>query len=1424
MLRFLLPHPLFPVYLFAFVSLSATEQNLLPNSDLSTTEWTHLANAELTPSTEGTPARLVFPADDWGALRLRIPVGDVQLPDDLELALTYRIVDPVPAPRLTTLRVMSIGEDREVVPALGDPRANLQSNEWETVRLPVRLEPGAETLELRVSAHRQLQMEIQSIQLLTTHFTQREAMAFQQGLYPPIIYVAPNRALPATAKVTENTIQLRALPRREFRNLVGPDHSFIIDLGQPRPINFTHIRKHFWPHRTPADIDLSIYTGNEVNVENISESSDWQLVAELRDDDSHNHKFLEFEQTEARFLRLQILRTMRDEERSDFNEILIGLRPDLPIPEFTAQVEPGSIQLAWANVLGDGPTQFSRSEREDQISWNHNSDAGFYRVYRSSNLDDGFRVLNVEGEVLSNDYRDDLLIPGKTYYYQVFAYRENMRIASSEVVEVVAEQGERPEIEDGFWNVSAGRFSADDGIYHDDHIATFGNIGGFTYGKADRDLYLIYPSLGNREPWPDSFRLTGTKQNNILRETLNLGFIKPSGVDGTPRYEVSYSGWDSMSYTMHYPNGEAMTVYMNGLMPALTLESPEPSLSFFGNSDSFGTPSPAWVAFSRDGRMVVHPVQGDVDLRGMDRSWLIFWWGDGKVSLFDSVDLPIMFTLSKRPTSVSLNESGEVELKFAENAGKISLMPLYGMEKVSTADWSHQLPAAVAERADFWSARLKHIPFRARDRFTLEEEENRLFIEMTYDYLEARDEWNTRPVALAPVAPSTAFVKSRGYPVQYISDIKDQGFSCYGGPFQAVEFANKVEYYLPAEIDAFLNGFDRQIARPELLEHVRETLNVEETVRFIAERGPHIASWRPRYIDLEILQYFDAHILLSPETQPYVERIADEYLEVNRYFDLDTYEFRRDRYSGKKYVISKDPDCRFSLTVDYAFGVGGALWTFYRYAETLDRWDVLDRHWESVLQYNTSFETGIDWNSQSPPGMKYYNDWGGNPDYLNSYLAGQLALARMAHRLGDEKTHRRAVYQFSITFLTLYHFKTIQYWIHEHQPHFSPPYRFYADTHLQDIPEKGFGGAPEIHGVGAIYRFINSNTPNLNYVHYPTVRVNPDLAVFWDLYLREEYEKTLYRDRGLITENGIDGHAIQARAYLFENDPDVLQSWIDRATRENGDWGFVNHYSTYLTMLLEPPVAIQAPNPKYVQPGYEERIAGKDMPTTLLEFKEVVLASEDLESFLPKWRIGQPTNSGQGFSKDSMHRNSLLRLLLEENPELTQLQAERMARGIGAHPRIFESVINNERNRIFVIGESSDRDWQYQHNSAFRVLRDGGVNYDSRPHPRRIHFDLTEDINPNGEYRVIIDLHRLSQFYPAFITVEVNGERQSVRVPLPFYASYSPLPPIDDEKKEVILSFPIKPEWLRQGKNEAVITVQGTGSIFYDWLGFGVFE
>ncbi len=1177
-----------------------------------------------------------------------------------------------------------------------------------------------------------------------------------------------------------------------------------LDLGREMRINRLRWRKHFWPMRTPSDLDVSVCS-DDVNRDGMGS---WRKVAEVRGNAHRLGTTVKFKTVRARFIRVTVLGCYGKPgpwNLADINQIEVGLARETAVTELSVSAEPGRNVLRWRDPRPRGAEAPAprADEGGDTICWRPVPADGYFSVYRGTNPDDGYRVLNVAGPVVESEYVDDTVADGLEYHYRV-TWTDRWEGPPSGPVSVRAKpcppaSGPEP----GIAALSSGRFGLDSSVYNYDAIEGHGSFGGFALGLSERVPYIIYPSIRRTEAWPKGFAIQGSKVNRSLQGCLVFGAVGPAQPSRPIR--ITYSGWDGMDYEIGAP-GDRLRVIHSALSPAVTFRFDTARVRLFGDIARFGTPAPARVAFATAQGIQNRDPKGGVDLSGMSESWLVLWWGDNVLA--PGVDIPWLVRLQRRPGSLSANENGVI-VRFPGAAGDVTLMPLYGVTKLSTANWAAGLPRDAVRRARRWAARLVKAPTRCYDSFSLDEDNGVIRVQFRYEYRQSPDDWNTNAVPLAPVPPSFAFAASKGLPVAFPQAVS-QDYAAFNGPLFAAENTDRVSLALPALFDVITKPFERNTARPEQLAYVRSVVPIEKNIRFLLNRKPGPARWRTRGLELQMGPMLAGHPWMSKSAQANVRAIFRRFLKDNRYFDLDTYYAVEDRYSMRKYIIADDPDQRVAHSVDYAFGAGGTLWCLCDYAETTGDWDLIRDHWESVLQFGTVFAAGNAWNHPSPDAMTFYNEWGGNPDYLGTYYHGLLALARMADRVGDRRTYRRAVYMFARNLVSLVMFWHIQSWAYEHRPWDCPGGR---------QPEAGYTYAGAVTGEGVIGALTNSRSELKASLFYPFVTITGDYARFLDRYLRDAVAKYCYHDLRAVSPNRLNGHLLLARGYLFNNDPDTLREWLDRTYLAQADYAATNPYALFGLLVNQPPVQLRPPAPKWVDPLYEQRIRGLDRPWRIRSLEEATPGAARMRQFRVLWEIGKRDNSGKEFTRASVCQD-----LVRTIAEATRKPANVVRRELRGDPGLGLEYLAKIEADPFVIGKTPAKKWRCAHDGAW--VPGGMLRRKGEAHPRIIEF--TWDPNEPGAPSLIVDILSLDAMYPLFYTVEINGFFAGVRCPLPFYFMHADPSwfrgSLKDSDGEAVMEFPIPRNRLRRGTNRITVRVECARRIYYDWIGFGVFR
>ncbi|MBN2290628.1 MAG: hypothetical protein JXQ83_14935, partial [Candidatus Glassbacteria bacterium] len=138
-----------------------------------------------------------------------------------------------------------------------------------------------------------------------------------------------------------------------------------------------------------------------------------------------------------------------------------------------------------------------------------------------------------------------------------------------------------------------------------------------------------------------------------------------------------------------------------------------------------------------------------------------------------------------------------LDIRFDGPAGKIVVMPLYGLLKVEhqkTAAWFESVPDEVAELCESWRARLQHYPVACSEEYSFSDDGEKLTVRDSYEYVSFEGAVSPK---LAPLPPFVNTARLTGYPVETAGKVVETGYPTYYGPLDYVEGETLV-YTVPA--------------------------------------------------------------------------------------------------------------------------------------------------------------------------------------------------------------------------------------------------------------------------------------------------------------------------------------------------------------------------------------------------------------------------------------------------------------------------------------------------------------------------------------------------------------------------------------------------------------------------------------------------
>jgi hypothetical protein len=270
----------------------------------------------------------------------------------------------------------------------------------------------------------------------------------------------------------------------------------------------------------------------------------------------------------------------------------------------------------------------------------------------------------------------------------------------------------------------------------------------------------------------------------------------------------------------------AAAATINRLSPAVLFETPSDTVCFRGD------PLPKHIAFVTGGRPHVYAV-ADLNISfgkdlELDEPWVLAWFGektpvwahvlphdvesergvskdmdgDGYGKEPDPVDLPVLIRIERRVRSIRADQESGLAFHFAGRAGKLAVMPLAGGRLFlpeETEQWARHLPEEIVAQCRRWSAQLACFPLTVDDSSSADPNIGTVTVRQRFEWTLFEDEWGTKAVKAAPVAPMLALALGSGLPIRFTCDGRavqpmDCGFMDTGGPAMAVEGVNEYQY------------------------------------------------------------------------------------------------------------------------------------------------------------------------------------------------------------------------------------------------------------------------------------------------------------------------------------------------------------------------------------------------------------------------------------------------------------------------------------------------------------------------------------------------------------------------------------------------------------------------------------------------------
>jgi len=777
-----------------------------------------------------------------------------------------------------------------------------------------------------------------------------------------------------------------------------------VDLGERRKVDRLCWRKGPTP-ATPRDYDIQI-TSHDPKRDG---KAMWRTIKRVRGSASRCGAVVSFPPTRAQYIRLYIREThpSLDEKapsRIAVGEIQVGyVGSDMSPEGLAAEVQEKAVKLTWR------PPGLPA---EDLLGYN---------VYRTTNTDDGYRLLNLGGLCTETSYLDERLVPGTTYHYAVSTVGKGGGWESglSEPVTADAPAFEYPPLgteQPGVSGCALGRFGTTDYLGH--YSATEGLMAFSVAMEWNRQFYLTLPMLQLGDYEPRGLKKAGFPYSP---NSAAFGTVRPGGIASrdVAKTKVLRNSWAGMQFEMRYKEAR-MVVHESLLCPAIAIEVTGKGLRLFDEMNVFGIGGPHGIGYVRGGR----PESGVLSKSRivtpkMGIPWLLVWFGGRKG--WEDVDVPWLVTFQNRPDVVRWN-GRYIDVSFPEgDCGFITMCPLYGVEKlIDTQEWQQRMPSAAARKCSSLVPYLHAMPVECDESFALDTETGCVKIKHRFTFLNIQDAWETRLVRFSPMPPVVSLAMRSGYPVKTNYETRSMRYDTVFGPLYAAIDTDIIEWEIPAPL-ALVNRppAPAEAANPGA-QPASSVLPAEE----LRKRG--LGRGEAAYLPFEGIETRWGTMDEAAKTK-FAAAVTALFEDLG-VFDTSRLRLVSDPLSGKRGYVDSWLSDSYGSRPKQTYNAARFLKAAWAYGEYCKKADAVKSHWDSILVHFDLLCTASDWALNSPlasldAGMPRR---GSAVDLdLCTTLAvyeGLLATARMAKQVGDMETFELAVCMAAKTQALIYFF------------------------------------------------------------------------------------------------------------------------------------------------------------------------------------------------------------------------------------------------------------------------------------------------------------------------------------------------------------------------------------------------------------------
>jgi len=548
-----------------------------------------------------------------------------------------------------------------------------------------------------------------------------------------------------------------------------------------------------------------------------------------------------------------------------------------------------------------------------------------------------------------------------------------------------------------------------------------GRFGAF--GESYRYRKLGYLSLIT--DGPDVYSIT-------MGDNLHLG--RPV-LPGSYSYEEKYT-WAGAerSYSFTSADGEKglLKIYESLLAPGFLYWTSEPVFRW------------SWLE-QQTGQHFILPLASGAEHRGegeryiaardgeLAEPWLLVSFACSRYAF----DCPVLFLFERRPAEIEVITHEFLDIRFSGPAGKIILMPLFGVGKIENAKaaaWTETVPGEVVRACSLWRKRLEHYPVACCEEYIFNSS-GELEVKDSYQFVSFE---NAESHPFAPIPPFVRMAQKEGYPVTIEGELVEAAYPTHYGVLDYVQ-GSELSYRIPA-----CDYVDKTLA-PVRVKGVQGISRIEEALEAYLHKPIWTWPGDHDYAPDDVMDTMHNLRLLAWATwslpEPKRKKALKELAEpgVDRVRE-ELYFYFEDPVAGASYardstIFAQRGKTSYDSDWYNGFQLAG-LWAYRYFGDRAKGLGLARQHWGLWTALRNYMEIYHDWatccSTTDPRGN--LTDY----DCMRNGWSGLLAYARLARDLGYQDQYRQAKFLASKTMVAHYVQWVLQKYLYELASSFQP--------------------------------------------------------------------------------------------------------------------------------------------------------------------------------------------------------------------------------------------------------------------------------------------------------------------------------------------------------------------------------------------------